>query len=193
MFLGFLQILSTIGHKSCAFIYKIYQMKNLLKIIVLLVASISIMNRGNSQDSQKDKKAANEAAVKNMIDSQDFVFVPRSLIPMSGGSRQLDQSDYLRISKDSIVSYLPYFGRAFTAPVNSSDAGFEFTSTKFEYSKKENKKGGWDILIKLKDQMYVRELSFVIFDNGSASLNITSLNRDPISYDGYIRSRKDKK
>ena len=158
-----------------------------------MILFIAIIFGTYAQDSRKDKKAAKVAAVKNMMDLQDFVFVPRSLIPMSGNSRQLDQSDFLRMTKDSIVSYLPYFGRAFTAPVNSSDAGFEFTSTKFEYLKKENKKGGWDILIKFKDQMYVRELSFVIFDNGSASLNITSLNRDPISYDGYIRSRKDKK
>jgi hypothetical protein len=107
--------------------------------------------------------------------------------------RQLTSLYDITISKDSVLSYLPYFGRAYRAPYNPDEVGLKFTSTKFDYTKTPNKKEGWDILIKPKDNTEVQQLSFTIFDNGSASLQVLSANRDPISFQGYIRERKQKK
>jgi hypothetical protein len=74
-------------------------------------------------------------------------------------------------------------------PVDPSNVVFDFTSTNFEYTKIAKKKGSWDVLIKPKDNTSARQLMFRIFDNGSASLNITSSDRDAITYQGYIRER----
>ncbi len=39
-----------------------------------------------------------------------------------------------RVMGDSIVTYLPYFGRAYSVPVNLSQGGIQFTSTDFDYT-----------------------------------------------------------
>jgi hypothetical protein len=112
---------------------------------------------------------------------------------MGRGRRNLTSRYDVLVTKDTVISYLPYFGRAYSVQFNSTNIGFDFTSTNFDYKITTRKKGGWDILIKPKDQNDNQQLSFLIFNNGSASLSITSVNRSPISYQGYIAERKPKK
>jgi len=162
-------------------------------ILLLLIVIGSCLHLSYGQDEKKERQASETALIKNLIDSQDFDFVAQSVLPARGAIRQLSSLYDIAISKDSVVSYLPYFGRAYTVPYNSTEGGFKFTSTKFEYSASPTKKNGWDILIKPKDYNEVQELSFRIFNNGYASLRIVSLNREPISFQGYITERKQKK
>ncbi|MEP6595126.1 MAG: DUF4251 domain-containing protein [Ginsengibacter sp.] len=172
-------------------------MKTLKRIIkpvfFFLIVCITCSYIAYAQGEKKEKQATKAALIKNLIDSQNFVFVPQSVLPLRGTTRQLTSYYDIVLSKDSLVSYLPYFGRSYSAPSDPTDIGFNFTSTKFEYTNTPTKKGGWDILVKPKDYREVKELSFRIFDNGSASLNITPLNRDPISFQGYIKDRKQRK
>ncbi|MGI8951540.1 MAG: DUF4251 domain-containing protein [Chitinophagaceae bacterium] len=157
-------------------------MKSILKfapffaVIFLAFSQISY-----AQDSTKT------AAAKDMVTSKNYVFIAQTALPLSGPTRQLTSYYDLKISNDSLISNLPYFGRAYSAPINSSNAGLNFISTNFEYNVINRKKDGWDILINLKDQTDVRQLSFTIFENGRASLRITSNNRSAISFDGYIK------
>ena len=127
--------------------------------------------------------------VKAMVDAHNFVFIPRYVNPMSGRRRDLGYGYELSVSKDSVISYLPFLGRGYTAPISPSDVDFDFTSTKFTYAVSTTKKG-WNISIKPKDKLYVQELYFRIYDNANASLNITSMDRSSISYDGYLVQRK---
>ena len=80
----------------------------------LLVGSLT----ARTQDTKKDKDAEKIAQVKNLVDSQNYVFVAQSAMPMSGRVRQLTPDFDLKVTKSSIVSYLPYFGRAYTAPID---------------------------------------------------------------------------
>jgi len=138
-----------------------------------------------AQDKQ-DKKAV----VSNMVESQRYVFKAQTALPTSGRTRQLNSDFDLQITKDTIASYLPYFGRAYTAPVNPTEGPLTFTSTKFDYKVTNRKKGGWDIVITPQDQQDPRQMMLSIFENGSASLNVTSNNRQPISFNGYITAKK---
>ena len=131
------------------------------------------------------------AAVKNMISSKDFIFIPRYVNPISGRRRDLTPGFELSVSKDTIVSYLPYFGRGYVAPLSPSDLDFDFTSKKFTYMVTPARRG-WNISIKIQDQTYARELYFRIFNNASASLTITGPDRSSISYDGYISRKRPK-
>ncbi|HTE29828.1 MAG TPA: DUF4251 domain-containing protein, partial [Chryseolinea sp.] len=60
-----------------------------------------------------------------------------------------------------------------------------FTSVSFDYKYSQRKKG-WDLTIKPKDANGIQDLSFTIFDNGTASLRVNSINRQPISFNGYL-------
>jgi hypothetical protein len=81
------------------------------------------------------------------------------------------------------------------APTDPTEGGIKFKTTRFDYKAKTNKKGGWDILIVTKDKNIsdmrdVQSLRLSITSTGYASLNVTSTNRDPISFDGYIEERR---
>jgi hypothetical protein len=131
-----------------------------------------------------------KAQVKSFVESKEFTFKAQTVMPMTGGSRQLTTEYDVKLLGDSIVSYLPYFGRAYTAILGTEGGGIDFTSTKFDYKARERKKGGWDITIKPKDVREVEELNFTISDDGSASLRVTNTNRQPISFYGHVVRRK---
>jgi hypothetical protein len=160
------------------------------RLIFLLIIGTSFLHSSYAQNEKKEKKDEKRAVITNLIDSQDFNFVAQTVLPQRGVTKQLTSIYDITISKDSIVSDLPYFGRAYSVPYNPNEVGLKFTSTKFEFTKTPGKKGGWNISIKPKDYAEVQQLSFRIFENGSASLNVINLNRDPISFQGFIKERK---
>jgi hypothetical protein len=126
--------------------------------------------------------------IENSIKSRHFIFVAQTLSPMSGSMRNLTSVYDLKVSGDTLISSLPYIGRAYSAPINPSEAGFNFTTTHFNLDQKPRKKGGWDIIISPKDAGDVRQMVLTAFPNGSATLRVTSNNRQPISYNGYIKA-----
>jgi hypothetical protein len=155
-----------------------------------LILSLLVFSVARSQDTKKDKDAEKIAQIKNLVDSQNYVFIAQSASPMSGRVRQLSPDYDLRVTKSSIVSYLPYFGRAYTAPIDPTQGGIQFTSRNFEYTAKPRDKGGWDVLIKPKDYRDVQQMSLSISSTGYATLQVTSANRQPISFNGYIKAPK---
>ena len=120
-----------------------------------------------------------------MVDSGNFVFVAQTMLPAGGSSRQLDPRYDVRVSKDSLIAYLPYMGRAY-AGIQPGEAGINFTSTQFTYKSKFKKKK-WEVTIRPKDGKDVREVYITIFENGHATLAVTPLNKQSINYYGYLK------
>lgn len=158
----------------------------LLIAIILIMATLSC-----GQQKQLQETATNEA-IASLIENQDYTFSVRTVLPSGGRAIQANSLYDLRVSKDSLVSYLPYFGRAYSAPVGGTDAGLQFTSTDFAYTTEPRKKGGWLIKIRPNDNRDIQQMFLTVTETGSASLQVTSNNRQPISYNGNIgkRSRK---
>lgn len=154
---------------------------------LLLLASITLQFT-YAQDTKKDDPK--KAEVQNLIQSKEYVFVAQSVLPLSGRSMNLTSLYNLKVNGDTIVSDLPYFGRAFVAPINPAEGGIHFTSTDFSYDVKNRKKGGWEISIIPKDAKDVRQLFLTISEDGYASLQVTSNNKQSIGYNGYVTSRE---
>jgi uncharacterized protein DUF4251 len=162
-------------------------MKNLRKILVLGLMVGAGISAGNAQTKQ-DKKAAKETAVKTSVDNKQYTFIADYALPQRRGAIQLTGGYDVRITPDSVISFLPYYGQAyFDVPYNPTDGGVKFTSTKFDYSVKESKKGGWEITINPKDVKDLQRLVVNISKDGYASLSVTSVNRDYISFNGYLK------
>ncbi|HEY5368536.1 MAG TPA: DUF4251 domain-containing protein [Hanamia sp.] len=128
--------------------------------------------------------------IKDMVDSSQFVFVADRMTPMRGGSKTLTSYYAVTLMKDSINCYLPYVGRATQAPMNMTGGGIELISSKFSYDVVNKKEDQWEITIKPNETRDVQQLFFSIFSNGSANLNVTSTNRDPISFSGHLEKLK---
>jgi len=165
-------------------------MKYLKLFRFLIITTLSFITFSQSIQAQKENKNEMKKMVfKNMVDSRHFVFEAQSVNPLRGGFRNLTSPYDVSVTKDSLVSYLPFFGRAYNPPYNSITPALDFTSTNFSYSVSPHKKGGWDIIIKLKDKTDVLQYFFIVYDNGNASLNVTSQSRDAITFNGYIRKK----
>jgi hypothetical protein len=125
------------------------------------------------------------AIVRQKVEAKTYTFIAQRASPMRGRVVQLTSLYDLRITGDSVIAGLPYYGRAYSAPINPSDNGINFTSVAFDYQSQFRKKR-WEITIRPKDVPNVSEMNLTIYSNGRASLQVTSNNRQPISFDGVL-------
>ena len=171
----------------------IMKMSKFLLPVTFLAFLLAFASQSTSLYAQTDKAAEKAAGIKNLIDSQNYVFKAQSAMPMSGRTRQLTSDYDVKVTKSQVVSYLPYYGRAYTAPIDPSQGGIQFTSKDFDYTVTPGKKGGWDILIKPKDYRDVQQFNLSVTESGYANLQVTSTSRQSISFSGYITANKTRK
>jgi len=172
-------------------------MKRIQNILSILLIALTL-----PVIAQTDK-----ATTQRVVQDQDFVFQATSAMPMANmdvnrvlnrmnnpggaGNINLSGSQYdLTIKKDSIVAYLPYYGRAYTATMNPDDAGIKFKTKDFTYTNTKKKKGGWTITIIPKDVKDSQKMILDVSESGYATLSVTNNNRQPISFYGYISEPK---
>lgn len=160
-------------------------MKRYIYLGMLLIGLIICFNIAAFADEPKEEQKA--VKINDMLNKQSFTFVAQRAVPASLPSKQLSVGEYdLKMSKDTVNAYLPYYGRAYVAPINDA-AGIKFTSTKFNYTKKE-KKNGWDIEIKIKDnQQSGYLLNLFVSKSGMATLQVNDNTRQSILFNGYIK------
>lgn len=172
--------------------------KNLL-IIVLLFSGLP------------SKAQTTQETTTKIVEAKNYVFVASSANPLNaadinnvmsrmpgytgGGNINLTGSSYnLTVTPDSLVSYLPYYGRSYTPKIGDpNDSGIKFKSKDFTYKSTPNKKGGWLILINPKDVKDNYNLTLSITKAGRATLSITSNSQQAISYEGNITEPELKK
>lgn len=157
----------------------------MVPIFILSVSGkVSAQNNHTQETSKEDK-------IQNLVHSGRYVFIARTVLPMNGRMRHLTTLYDLSVSPDTIKAYLPYFGRAYTAPIDPSEGGIQFTSTKFRYKITDAKKGGWNVSIEPEDVRDPQKLSINISSGGSASLHVISNRRQAISFNGIIEEKKE--
>lgn len=155
-------------------------MRTIFISVIVLVLAFWGCKSGNTVS-----KAEALAELTGKVDSMNYTFVPQSMNPLRGQSRSISYSYFLKVRQDTVSAYLPFFGRAYTAPL-TGDGGINFDSTDFEYSVSEKKKGEWDVKIKINDDRRGYELSLQIGDSGYGYLSVRDNTRDPISFYGKI-------
>jgi len=167
---------------------------NYSNVWILGIFSLIIFSKSSfAQDNNQSKPAIKKKSIKNMIDSQHFIFEAQSVNPMRGGFRMLTSPYDVTISRDTLVSDLPYFGRAYGAAYNPTKSELDFTTTDLSYLVRPYKKTGWYVVVKPKKKSGIEQYSFTIFEDGTASLNVTSTSRDPITFNGHIITAQKKK
>eukprot|EP01136_Pigoraptor_vietnamica_P036654 Opistho-1_new@103542 len=171
-------------------------MKKLIKLAVALTLFIGTAN------AQTDK-----ATTAKIVAEKNYVFVATMAIPLNstdinnvlrqlpgntgGGNINLNGNNYtVTITPDSIVSYLPYYGRSFSAPIGNDENGYKFKAKDFTYQLTKRKKGGWDVVIQSKDIKDNVRMNLNIGENGYATLNVISNNKQSITYNGYLSENK---
>lgn len=165
-------------------------------LILITSAFLFFTNNSNAQNKKADKQKEKAQQMKSIVeDSVKYLFEAETAIPQTGGMRNLSYGYDVTVSKDTINSYLPYFGKAYAGiEYGSTKSPLDFTSTQFTYNSSSKKKtNGWDISIEIKDQSDVKKFIFSIFDNGSATLDVFFNSRSQITFNGYVKALPVKK
>lgn len=167
-------------------------MKTKIQHLISILASvilIPLLLLGCSSSKKMEKLHPED--ISNMISAKNFTFIAERVNPFRGMSRNLTSLYDVKIKKDTLDSFLPYFGRAYQAPIDPSKGGIMFKSLNFSYSVTDKSKDEWQIYIEPKDNSDVRMFIFQIFGNGKATLNIQNTHRDPISFYGHLQKNED--
>ena len=157
--------------------------------LIILIIGISLFGCGTTQTSvEKNEKAE---LLNEHIKNLKFKFNATYAYPLNYKSIYLSPYYDVRVSPDTINAYLPYYGRAYRAPMDSNEGGIKFESTKFEYDVEKGKKqGNWLITIHTKDTSRPFTLHFDLWDNGTGRLDVQDPDRQSISFQGIVEPRK---
>jgi hypothetical protein len=137
-----------------------------------------------------EEKSAEEAALRNAINKREYVVNVHHMVPMKGGSKHLSSPYSVTVKGDDLISYLPYFGEAYSIPYGGGK-GLNFSAKINSYNFIYDNKGKAVIELETKNEEDQYKYHIEIFPNGSASVNVVSYNRQPISFLGTAEELKD--
>ncbi len=174
-----------------------------MKNIMFIITTVLLISLG----SCSTQSYITEDSFNQVMASSEFSFHAKKALPnnldvmnavssMPGATyaklMNLDDGYGFQLKKSEMTSALPYFGRLYNASSygNNEKAGFNFTSNNISVNKTEGKKGRWIYRITANDQYNTPTYVLEVFKNGQAYLSISSNDRQPISYDGYITANK---
>ncbi|WP_372949916.1 DUF4251 domain-containing protein [Mariniphaga sp.] len=147
-----------------------------------LFAQEPVKSRKERREERQEKRMEE---VKNLIENKSFVFIPTHAMPLGGGSIQLSYTFEAEVRDDSIFSYLPFYGVAYHVDYGGRNSAFDF-SLPIEIYEMEENGNGYRISLEVKNKMDYITYSFHISELGYSTLNVTSTNRQAISYYGRI-------
>lgn len=156
----------------------------LLQLTVLLSVLIFYACGSAQSVAEREKLAVD---VRNAVEIPEFTFSATFAYPTGYKSIYLSPYYDVKVFPDKVTVYLPYYGRAYRAPMNPAEGGYRFTSTNFEYQIEEGKKkGNWIAVITIRDQDRPITFSFDIWERGTARLTVNDADRQPISFQGDL-------
>jgi len=165
--------------------------------IIVCIGLLSVFSDVQAQSETREQKKQDKLnAVKKMVNNQNYVFIAERANPLGWRTINLNYDYSVVVSKDSVDCYLPYFGRAYVAPMNPNDpkeTGIVFKSKNFDYDNVKTKRGIWEITVVPHDVKETRKFVLSISESGYGTLSVTSENRQSISFDGYITENVPKK
>lgn len=165
-------------------------MKTKKQILMLLLAMLVGIPTLSAQ-TKKEKKEQKKEAVKQLIVSENYKIDVNTAMPMRGRNITLSSPYSLEIRNDSVFSYLPYYGRAYSIPYGGG-SGLIFNAPLKEYTMDMDKKGNAVIKFSARSPEDFFEFSAKVFPNGTASIDVIMQNRQSISYRGELETEEDK-
>lgn len=163
-------------------------MKKLLIIAFILPLAVFTGCKSTEMTAEQMAKAG---VMAGKIETPRFTFSAINAQPTGGRTVNLTSAYEVKITPDTIQVYLPYFGRAYTAPIGNNEGGIRFTSTDFEYTSEKKRNGTYEITITPHDIENNNMLTGLVMRlsagvTGYGTLSVQSTNRQNISFYGTI-------
>jgi hypothetical protein len=158
-------------------------------IVVFVMGLLMVSCASYTIDGQKVTKEEyalwTAQKVREGIENRQFVISMKSMHPFRGASRHLTGDYSLELYGDSVVSYLPYFGEVRMVPYGGGK-GLNFIGRITAYEAYQVKAGLYRVIMGVYNDEEEYRYILEVFENGSSTLDVTSYNRDPISFMGNM-------
>ena len=155
------------------------------KYLMVLLAMMLVACSSLTPAEKAEKRAKRAQAVEQALAARHYRVSVNMMYPRNGKAKTVSSDYGLEVKGDTLVSYLPYFGRAYNVPYGGGK-GLNFTETFTDYHSKKLSNGATQVLIKVKNEEDVYDFILEIFDNGSTSIDMNSRERESINYSGNI-------
>ena len=165
-------------------------MKKLLATIMILVFAITCVM---AQQTRKEKRAKRRAQkieeIKQLIDSEQFVFEAHHAIPQSGQQINLTSMYDVEFRNDSAFAYLPFFGIAYYADMDH-EGGIKFKQPMKEKEWKNQGEKGYSLKFEITDTKDTYQFYLDISPEGYAILKVSPGRKSSISFSGIIEEKE---
>ena len=158
--------------------------KKLFSILTLILVLV-VFGGCVSSEQRAAQKAEFAKKVKVALDKREYKIIINRMLPMQGGSKNVSYGYSVEVRNDSLLSNLPYFGRAYEVPYGGGK-GLSFDAPIGNYHEAKANNGSRQIVIDLKNEEDNYTYRITVFDNGSSSIQVQSRKRDNISYTGEM-------
>lgn len=158
-------------------------MKKLFVSTVLLCLALVMLSGCATSEERAARMAEQKKKVVTALTERNYKISVDRMYPMKGSSRNVSYGYSVEVRNDSLISYLPYFGRAYSVPYGGGK-GLNFSERIGSYKEFKEKDGRRNIEIGLKNEEDTYLYRIEVFDNGKSSIDVQSRQRDRISYSG---------
>lgn len=150
----------------------------------------ALVGCGSSQNAveRQTKEQKLETQVTDSVNSRSFTVTfdyvqPRNMI----SAHYLTSTYYVKLKDDSVWSKLPYFGRAYRADIsNTGRSPLSFVSAVQKVTVKRGRKKDYVVYLKLRNGNEWFDYYLNVFPNGKSTLNVSSSDRESISFTGQM-------
>lgn len=149
-----------------------------MAVLLLLAACATTAERA-------EREARLAEAVDQAVASRHYTVSVQSMHPRRGRVVNVTSDYSLEVRGDTLVSYLPYFGRAYHIPLDGGK-GMNFTAPILRYEQAKDAKGRTYVVLTTDNHEDVLTYRLEIFSNGRTSIYVNAREREPISYEGRL-------
>ena len=157
-------------------------------ILPLLAVLLTVSSCGVLSSETREERARREAREARMVDenlqSANFRIEIDRMYPVRGSSQHV--TNYSVTVKDGVLnSHLPYIGQAWRVPYGGGHA-LNFKADIGSYNVARTRDDGYEVRIYVKTDEDQHVYTLTVFNNGRASLDVQSQNRERISFSGMM-------
>jgi hypothetical protein len=160
-------------------------MKKYFISAVMSLVALVMLGGCATQEERAARAAAQAARVKTALAKRDFKINIDRMFSSMGGSKNVSYGYQVAVRNDSLISHLPYLGRAYNIPYGGGK-GLNFSERISKYQESKVKNDQWVIDIELQNEEDTYIYTIRVFDNGNSSIDVVSRQRQRISYSGNM-------
>ena len=160
-------------------------MSNTKKLYCFVVSSIALFASCATSEERAAQRAEQSANVTAALNNRDYKIMIDRMYPMRGSSRSVTYGYSVEVRNDSLISYLPYFGRAYNVPYGGGK-GLNFSAPIGNYQEFMKRNGMRHIEIGVTNEEDTYLYTIEVFDNGNSSVEVRARQRERISYSGVM-------